>query len=173
MGRRPTQATAYFTLAAKGSSRLVIPLSGQNIETRRVWATVGRRGPARGPLHFDRDRIRFRLRPFGSEEYPRAVSRTAPQELTFSYNPKVSRSSPQSSEAGAPVQSFPLPRFRSSRLARHSRVGADIEFIDPERATQISQPAFFLPPKSARSQPCPPPQSRRLLPVLGPAKKLT
>jgi 4'-phosphopantetheinyl transferase len=139
--------TAYSTLAANEAHVWLIPLSGQEYRDPSEFSPLSEDEVQRAHrFHFERDRFRFVAARAAMRNILAQYLGTAPEELTFSY-------SPMGKPELAPDFRTPALRFNLSHsrdfallaLARHSRVGADIEFVDVERATRDIANRFFSP----------------------------
>jgi 4'-phosphopantetheinyl transferase len=147
IGPQDAGASAYSKLAAKEADVWLIPLSGQESQDPSDFRPLSEDEVQRAyRFHFDRDRHRFIAARAAMRSILAQYLGTAPEELSFSYTPKGKPELPPSSRQ--PALQFNLSHSRDFALlavARHARIGADIECIDPERATGDIAARFFSP----------------------------
>jgi len=134
-------------LAANEAHVWLIPLSGQEYRDPSDFSPLSEDEVQRAHrFHFERDRFRFIAARAAMRNILAQYLGTAPEELTFSYTPK---GKPElAPDFPKPALEFNLSHSRDFALlalARQSRVGADIEFIDSERATRDIATRFFSP----------------------------
>jgi 4'-phosphopantetheinyl transferase len=134
-------------LAGNEAHVWLIPLSGQEYRDPSDFSPLSEDEVQRAHrFHFERDRFRFIAARAAMRNILAQYLGTAPEQLTFSYTPK---GKPElAPDFRKPALQFNLSHscdFALLALARHSRIGADIELIDPERATRDIAARFFSP----------------------------
>jgi 4'-phosphopantetheinyl transferase len=134
-------------LAGNEAHVWLIPLSGQDDRDPSDFSPLSEDEVQRAHrFHFDRDRFRFIAARAAMRNILAQYLGTAAGELTFSYTPKGKPG--LAPDFRKPALQFNLSHSRDFALlalTRHSRVGADIEFIDSERATGDIATRFFSP----------------------------
>jgi 4'-phosphopantetheinyl transferase len=134
-----------FQLAANEAHVWLVSLSGQESRDPSDFGPLSADEVQRARrFHFDRDRHRFTSARAALRNILAQYLGTAPQELRFSYTAKGKPELP--ADFRKPRFQFNLSHsgdFAMVAVALGSRVGVDIEFINPERATGDIAARFF------------------------------
>jgi 4'-phosphopantetheinyl transferase len=149
--------TQYSQLAANEAHVWLISLPGEQPRDALDFSPLSEDEIQRAQrLHFDRDRTRFIAARSALRNILAQYLALAPREVTFSYTAK---GKPElAPDFHKPALQFNLShshKFALLAITRHSRIGADIEFINPERATEDIASRFFSPVEFAALQALP------------------
>jgi 4'-phosphopantetheinyl transferase len=146
-----------FQLAADEANVWQIPFSGGQFQQSPDFGPLSEDEIQRARrFHFDRDRNRFIAARSALRNILAQYLAVTPREVAFSY---TSKGKPElAPDFRKPALQFNLSHSHELALlavARHSRIGVDIEFVNSERATEDIASRFFSAAESAVLQALP------------------